>query len=261
MRLARDIADYYDALQQVVDDWEVDPYFVTITGVDLYGFPSEDSDYDLRGAFALPLSQVLGLSTLKGHVSKDTVTYLHPVDGLDMDGVFYDVGKLVGMIAEGNGAILEEVYSPLVLAGHEFVEPLRLAASGCFSRRLFYHYNGFSRSQIAKLRDKDPKRCKTLLYIYRILMTGIHVLETGELEMNVWRLNEHFKLSFLPDLVFAKVEELSPLPDMDLDEHFRIIKDLQRRLRHAYRHSPLPHNPICLAALNDFLVEVRLQSR
>ena len=35
--------------------------FVTISGAHLYGFPSPDSDYDLRGAHILPLSVVVGL--------------------------------------------------------------------------------------------------------------------------------------------------------------------------------------------------------
>ena len=35
--------------------------FSTISGSHLYGFPSPDSDYDLRGAHILPVSEVIGL--------------------------------------------------------------------------------------------------------------------------------------------------------------------------------------------------------
>ncbi|HTD85346.1 MAG TPA: nucleotidyltransferase domain-containing protein, partial [Candidatus Binatia bacterium] len=35
--------------------------FATISGAHLYGFPSPDSDYDLRGAHVLPLYAVVGL--------------------------------------------------------------------------------------------------------------------------------------------------------------------------------------------------------
>jgi predicted nucleotidyltransferase len=35
--------------------------FATISGPHLYGFPSPDSDYDLRGVHMLPLRAVLGL--------------------------------------------------------------------------------------------------------------------------------------------------------------------------------------------------------
>ncbi len=43
---------------------ELHPYpllFATISGAHLYGFPSPDSDYDLRGVHLLPLEEVVGL--------------------------------------------------------------------------------------------------------------------------------------------------------------------------------------------------------
>lgn len=35
--------------------------FATISGAHLYGFPSPDSDFDLRGAHVLPLDKIIGL--------------------------------------------------------------------------------------------------------------------------------------------------------------------------------------------------------
>ena len=35
--------------------------FATISGAHLYGFPSADSDFDLRGVHLLPLRDVVGL--------------------------------------------------------------------------------------------------------------------------------------------------------------------------------------------------------
>ncbi|MGH7223458.1 MAG: DNA polymerase beta superfamily protein, partial [Gemmataceae bacterium] len=43
---------------------EQHPYpmiFATISGAHLYGFPSPDSDFDLRGSHLLPLKDVVGL--------------------------------------------------------------------------------------------------------------------------------------------------------------------------------------------------------
>jgi uncharacterized protein len=45
---------------------EQHPYpllFATISGAHLYGFPSADSDFDLRGVHVLPLAEVVGLKT------------------------------------------------------------------------------------------------------------------------------------------------------------------------------------------------------
>ena len=42
--------------------------FATISGAHLYGFPSPDSDYDLRGCHVLPVREVVGLD-----VGRETV--------------------------------------------------------------------------------------------------------------------------------------------------------------------------------------------
>ncbi len=43
-----------------------------------------------------------------------------------------------------------------------------------------------------------------MLYAYRVLMTGIHLLRSGEVEANLLRLNEHFRLGFLDELIARK---------------------------------------------------------
>ena len=54
--------------------------FATISGAHLYGFPSPDSDYDLRGAHVLPVEAVVGLE-----VRDETVEDSRVIDGLEMD--------------------------------------------------------------------------------------------------------------------------------------------------------------------------------
>ena len=38
------------------------PLFAAVSGAHLYGFPSPDSDVDLRGAFVLPAAELLRLA-------------------------------------------------------------------------------------------------------------------------------------------------------------------------------------------------------
>ena len=52
-----------DGLRRVVEKHDYAPLFVTVSGAHLYGFPSPDSDVDLRGCHKLPLSDVVGLDT------------------------------------------------------------------------------------------------------------------------------------------------------------------------------------------------------
>ena len=56
---------------------EQHPYpllFVTISGAHLYGFPSPDSDYDLRGVHLLPLEEVVGLKAAEETVERSAFT-------------------------------------------------------------------------------------------------------------------------------------------------------------------------------------------
>jgi predicted nucleotidyltransferase len=51
----------YNKLRRQVDTHPYPLVFATISGAHLYGFPSADSDFDLRGVHLLPLVQVVGL--------------------------------------------------------------------------------------------------------------------------------------------------------------------------------------------------------
>ena len=54
-------------------------------------------------------------------------------------------------------------------------------------------------------RRKTPPRVKPLLYVYRVLLTGIHLMRTGEVEANLLRLNETAKLPYIADLIARKI--------------------------------------------------------
>src|SRR3982751_5097569 len=84
--------------------------FATISGAHLYGFPSPDSDFDLRGAHVLPLEMVVGLD-----VCDETVEASRVIEGLEMDIVSHDVRKFFGLLLKKNGYVLEQLFSPLIV--------------------------------------------------------------------------------------------------------------------------------------------------
>jgi uncharacterized protein len=48
-------------LQEIVKKHPFSLLFTTLSGAHLYGFPSPDSDYDLRGVHILPLHDIVSL--------------------------------------------------------------------------------------------------------------------------------------------------------------------------------------------------------
>ena len=84
--------------------------FATISGAHLYGFPSPDSDYDLRGAHILPIEAVVGLD-----VKDETIQDSRVIEGLEMDIVSHDVRKFFNLLLKKNGYVLEQLFSPLIV--------------------------------------------------------------------------------------------------------------------------------------------------
>ena len=56
----------YDLLRSEVERHPYPLLFATISGAHLYGFPSADSDYDLRGVPLLPASEAVGSLPQRG---------------------------------------------------------------------------------------------------------------------------------------------------------------------------------------------------
>ena len=94
-----------------------------------------------------------------------------------------------------------------------------------------------------------------------MLLTGIHLMRTGEVEANLVRLNETAKLPYIPELIARKLAgpEKGELAQADLTFHRTEFERLRRLLQQAFEESALRENPRGAAALNDLLVRIRLR--
>ena len=268
--------------------------FATISGAHLYGFPSPDSDFDLRGAHVLPLEKVVGLD-----VTDETVEDSRIIEGLEMDIVSHDVKKFFALLLKKNGYVLEQLFSPLVVqtspehaelkeicrtkrTGKPTPHPSKEGkkeidtspcplpgrggegmGSGVITRHHSHHYFGFAETQWQLFLKESPRRVKPLLYVYRVLLTGIHLMRTGEVEANLVTLNAEFRLPYIADLVARKLAgpEKSKLEDADVAFHESEYLRLRIELQSAHDTSKLPElaSDQTRAALNDLLVRVRLK--
>jgi predicted nucleotidyltransferase len=229
--------------------------FATISGAHLYGFPSPDSDYDLRGAHVLPVREVAGLLT-----GPDTIERSFVDAGLEIDLVTHDVAKFFSLLLKKNGYVLEQLYSPLVVHTTPEHEELKAIARGCITRHHAYHYLGFVRNQWRLFEKEHPPRVKPLLYVYRVLLTGLHLMRTGEVEAKLAHLNQTFKLPYVDDLIARKQAgpERSTLDDAELAFHRREYERLARELEEAHATSSLPDGPFAKPALHELLLRLRL---
>jgi predicted nucleotidyltransferase len=240
---------------------EQHPYpliFATISGAHLYRFPSSDSDFDLRGVHILPLQEVVGLRT-----GPETIERFGVHDGLEIDLVTHDAKKFFNLLLKKNGYVLEQVFSPLVVHATPEHAELKEIASRCITRHHAHHYLGFAETQWKLFNKENPPRVKPLLYVYRVLLTGIHLMQTGIVEANLVRLNEAAKLPYLNDLMQRKIAgaEKERLTETDLDFHSGEYERMRNKLQQAHEASTLPEAPSGNVALNDLLVRLRLAER
>jgi predicted nucleotidyltransferase len=228
--------------------------FVTISGAHLYGFPSPDSDYDLRGVHVLPVREVVGLTT-----GNETITSTGLHDGLEMDLVTHDAKKFFGLMLKKNGYVLEQLFSPLIVHATPEHEELKALGRQCITRHHSHHYFGFAETQWKLFEKENPRRVKPLLYVYRVLLTGIYLMQSGVIEANLLKLNERYRLPYVDDLVARKLAgpEKSALPDADVEFHHREYDRLRDELQTASDNSTLPESSPAQPALNELLVRIR----
>ena len=248
--------DYPPQLNEAVSRHEFPLLFATISGAHLYGFPSPDSDYDLRGVHILPLSEVLGMDDPEETVSTATFE-----DGIELDLVTHDIKKFFKLMLRKNGYVLEQLYSPLVVHTTPAFKELKTIGTACITRHHSHHYFGFSQTQWRLFNKEQPPRAKPLLYVYRVLLTGINLMRTGRIEANLVKLNEEFRLPYLEELIEAKTstKEKHKLVAIDLEFHEREFARLRTELQESFEKSDLPDMPSAGDALNDLLKRVRLQ--
>lgn len=243
-------------LQRITSAQPYPLLFATISGAHLYGFPSPDSDVDLRGSHILPLDAVLGLDA-----KDETVEDSRIIEGLEMDIVSHDVKKFFSLLLKKNGYVLEQLLSPLVVHTTPEHAELKELSKGCITRHHSHHYLGFVHTQWELFLKESPHRVKPLLYVYRVLLTGIWLMRTGELEANLQVLNQTFKLPYVNDLIARKLAgpEQSVLTDADLVFHQGEFERLRAELQAAHEASRLREAPEAetRSALNDLLIRVR----
>lgn len=228
--------------------------FATVSGAHLYGFPSRDSDVDLRGVHLLSAADLVGLRE-----PNETRSRMWDRDGVEMDLVTHDLRKFVRLMLRRNGYVLEQLLSPLVVHTTDAHRELAALAPGVVTGHHAHHYRGFANTQWRLFTKTDE--LKPLLYTFRVLLTGVHLMRSGEVQAHLPTLLGEVSEApgYLPELVAAKAEREHGAAEV---EYARVEADVERLhglLDEAQAASALPDAPTVYDALHDLVVRVRLQ--
>lgn len=224
---------------------------VYLSGAHAYGFPSPDSDLDLKAIHVCDTADLLGFEPPASTVDRAEV-----LDGVEIDYTSNELGHALAGILNGNGNFLERVLGRTVGYASPLLAELRPIAERSLSRRVHRHYRGFAQNQLRALAHGST--VKKLLYVLRTALTGVHLLETGALEANLTRLLPVYGLEEAAALVEQKrAGERVTLGALELEGWRTRVDAALARLDAAVERSPLPAEPPNEAEVRGWLLAVR----
>lgn len=158
---------------------------IYLSGAHAYGFPSPDSDLDLKCVHVAATSELVGLTPYE-----EPPGTIEIVDGVELDYGSNELGGVLRGCIKGNGNYLERILGELALGGDAgLLAEARTIVKPLLSRRVSRHYGGFATSQL-RLFDEKPT-AKRALYVLRTAATGRTLLARGELVTDVAEMREY----------------------------------------------------------------------
>jgi predicted nucleotidyltransferase len=230
--------------------------WLSLSGAHAYGFPSQDSDLDLKGVHVVPSRTLLGLGE-----APQAIDFVTEWEGREYDFTSNEVGHVARLLLRGNGNMFERFLGPFPIvttpAGHR----LREIARGALSRKVSHHYGGFFRGMVQEYRAEAAlglRKAKTLLYAYRVALTGIHLLLQGEMVTDVVELHQEYGCPAVLELVTVKrSRETETIAESDEPRYLEDLTRLERALEEARAASVLPEEPPHRGEIEELVIELR----
>ena len=232
-----------------------DHLVIALSGAHAYGFPSPDSDVDMKAVHVDPTDKILGFGSGVAHADRMEV-----IEGVEIDYTSNELAVAVRGLLRGDGNMLERVCARGPLRDSPWRAELARLARQCQSRKYHHHYRGFAWSQRKAVIEAEAPSAKKVLYVLRTALTGVHLLRTGDCEPDLGVLYALYAFDIVPALIEEKQQaERKALP-ANLAE--RVGPSLDRAfmlLDEARDASPLPEEPHedAVTALERWLVALR----
>lgn len=232
---------------------------VGLTGAHAYGFPSPDSDLDLKAIHVVPARALLGLAPADAPLE-----HVEVWRGRELDVSSHALHQAAHLLLKGNGNMLERLLGPCVVWRSPTGEVLTALAQRLLSQRAIHHYRGFfermlvEHEQLKRTSSTSSSTAKKMLYAYRVALTGTHLLKTGALVTDVRPLAEQYGFNIEVLLRHKQLGEQAPVTD---DHNFmRDAACLRTLLEQAKEASVLPPEPPAdvVADLDTFVAETSL---
>jgi predicted nucleotidyltransferase len=246
----------------------VKPVYITVSGSHLYGFPSKDSDIDIRCCHIEDTKSFFHLSA-----PSDIIQWKSEIKGVEIEFESMEILKTIGLAMGNNSNILEHIFSKNLLTTEprEFLSLKKLAKES-ISKVVYNPYNGMAEFNYRKFIESmnptyDDKLVKKYLYVMRAYLVGTHALLTGEIEPNIrfhlkkeWGYDSAEDKKLVRELIDKKEDAEYQVAALDHKQCREAIARMKASMMIAKMESKLPEKPANREAWDDFLLNVRLRN-
>ncbi len=187
------------------------------TGSRAWGFPSPDSDYDVRIIYVHHYDWYLSLNE-----AKDNLNLMLDDNLIDISG--WDFRKSLRLLAKSNAPLIERIQSPIVYQQEcDFVAQITKLAQACYSRiSSVHHYLSMAKKACADLQQAQQAdgayKLKRLFYALRAACVCRWILRYER--MPYIELAPACQQTDVPPSVVARIDELIALKST-VDEGYR----------------------------------------
>lgn len=220
-----------------LENFELYDYVIyrCIVGSRAFGLDNESSDTDRRGIYLPPAELQWSMFGVP-----------EQLENKDTEECYWELRKFLILALKANPNILECLYTPLVEYADELARELLSIRNIFLSKLVYQTYNGYVMSQFKKLeqdlRNQGEIKWKHAMHLIRLLLEGIEILQTGELNLQISGHREK--------LLSIKRGEI------DWNEVNKWRLSLHRDFDKAFAETSLPERPDYEKA-NDFLLKAR----
>lgn len=215
-----------EAIKKIEAEKNIKILFACETGSRAWGFPSPDSDYDIRIIYKHQTNWYLSISE-----KKDTLEAMLNDGDLDITG--WDIRKCLRLLWKSNGPLLERLQSPVVYYVEPgFLELMQPLADACFSPvATMYHYLNMGKKSFEDIDGQDEVKLKKLFYALRAAFACKWILDKDT----------------TPPIVFHKMLDELEVPATLRAKIYELI-ELKSGKNESYLHSKE-------ADINEFIKE------
>ncbi|MFC5649271.1 nucleotidyltransferase domain-containing protein [Paenibacillus solisilvae] len=162
-----------EQLRQIEQEEQIKIIYACESGSRAWGFPSKDSDYDVRFIYVRQADWYLSIFEKRDVIER-------PISGmLDING--WDIRKALNLFRKSNPPLLEWLQSPIVyMEPYRVTEEIRRLSPLTFSpRSCMYHYLHMAKGNYRMYLQGDQVKIKKYFYVLRPVLACQWIERSG----------------------------------------------------------------------------------